>query len=160
MKHIYDSEIYQYVSGELPEVKVQQIHQHMAECEACQSRYQDAVALWDTLGRWQVDSSGHQITDRIEALAVKTEPDLGENLTRTIPFVRSFGTMFRVAAAIIIAIGGGHLLGRYSLPLSTPVPSVTQDQPKYVAALGFEWLSELTWTVLEETPPSKRINNE
>jgi hypothetical protein len=158
MRHIDDSEIYQYISGELPEAKAQQIRQHMAECEACQNRYQESVALWDTLGRWQVDSSGHQITDRIEALAVKTESDLGENLTRTIPFIRSFGTMFRVAAAIIIAIGGGHLLGRYSLPRSTPVPSVAGDRPKYVAALGFEWSSELTWTVLEEEMPPSEAN--
>jgi anti-sigma factor RsiW len=158
MRHIDDSEIYQYVSGGLPEAKAQQIRRHMTECEACQSRYQDAVALWDTLGRWQVDSSGHQIADRIEALAAKTESDLRENRARTIQFIRSFGAMFRIAAAIIIAIGGGHLLGRYSLPRSTPVPSVAQDRPKYVAALGFEWSSELTWTILEEETAQAETN--
>lgn len=158
MRHIDDSEIYQYVSGGLPEAKVQQIRRHVAECEACRSRYQDAVALWDTLGRWQVDSSGHQIADRIEALAAKTEPDQREKKTGTIPFIRSFASAFRIAAAIIIAIGGGHLLGRYSLPRSKPVPSVTQDRPKYVAALDFEWSSELTRTVLEEDTASTETN--
>ena len=158
MRHIDDSEIYQYVSGGLPEAKAQQIRRHIAECEACQSRYQDAVALWDTLGRWQVDSSGHQIADRIEAIAAKIEPDQREPRTGTIPFIRSFGAIFRVAAAIIIAIVGGHLLGRYSLPRSTPVPSVALDRPKYVAALGFEWSSELTWTVLEEETVSTETN--
>jgi anti-sigma factor RsiW len=158
MRHIDDSEIYQYVSGGLPEAKAQQIRRHMAECEACRSRYQDAVALWDTLGFWQVDSSGHQIADHIEALAAKTESDKREHRTRTIPFIRTLGAMFRIAAAIIIAIGGGHLLGRYSLPRSKPVTSVAQDKPKYVAALGFEWSSELTWTVLEEETVSTETN--
>ena len=158
MRHIDDSEIYRYVSGELPEAKVRQIRQHVAECEDCQSRYRDAVALWDTLGSWQVDSSGHQIADRIEALAAKTESDKREHRTGTIQFIRTLGAMFRIAAAIIIAIGGGHMLGRYSLPRSRPVASVTQDKPKYVAALGFEWSSELTWTVLAEDTTSTETN--
>jgi anti-sigma factor RsiW len=158
MRHIDDSEIYQYVSGGLPEAKAQQIRRHMAECEACRSRYQDAVALWDTLGFWQVDSSGHQIADRIEALAAKTESNQRKSRTGTIPFIRTLGVMFRVAAVIIIAIVGGHLLGRYSLPRSKPVTSVAQDKPKYVAALGFEWSSELTWTVLEEETVSTETN--
>ena len=158
MRHIDDSEIYQYVSGGLPEAKVRQIHQHVAECEDCQSRYRDAVALWDTLGSWQVDSSGHQIADRIEALAAKTDSARWQSRTRPIPFIRSFASAFRIAAAIIIAIGGGHMLGRYSLPRSRQVATVTQDKPKYVAALGFEWSSELTWTVLEEETISTETN--
>jgi anti-sigma factor RsiW len=158
MRHIDDSEIYQYVSGGLPEAKAQQIRRHIAECEACRSRYQDVVALWDTLGIWQVDSSGHQIAGRIEAIAAKADSDQRKSWARTVPFVRSFASAFRVAAAIIIAIGGGHLLGRYSLPRSKPVLSVAQDRPKYVAALGFEWSSELTWTVLEEETISTKTN--
>ena len=158
MRHIDDSEIYQYVSGELPEAKVRQIRQHVAECEDCQSRYRETMVLWDTLGSWQVDSSGHQIADRIEAIAAKAESDQRESRTRTIPFIRSFASALRIAAAIIIAIGGGHMLGRYSLPRSRQVASVTQDKPKYVAALGFEWSSELTWTVLEEDTISTETN--
>jgi len=158
MRHIDDSEIYKYVSGELPEAKVRQIRRHVAECEDCQSRYQDAAALWDTLGSWQIDSSGHQIAGRIEAIAAKTEYERRESRTRTIPFIRSFASALRIAAAIIIAIGGGHMLGRYSLPRNKPVASVTQDKPKYVAALGFEWSSELTWTVLEEDTISTETN--
>ncbi len=158
MRHIDDSEIYQYVSGELPEAKVRQIRRHVTECEDCQSRYRDAAALWDTLGSWQVDSSGHQIADRIEAIAAKAESDRRESQTRTIPFVRSFASALRIAAAIIIAIGGGHMLGRYSLSHSRKVTSVAQDRPKYVVALGFEWSSELTWTVLEEETVSTETN--
>ena len=158
MRHIDDSEIYQYVSGGLPEAKVREICQHVAKCEGCQSRYREAVALWDTLGSWQVDSSGHQIADRIETLAVKTESDRRQSRTKTIPFVRSLASALRIAAAIIIAIGGGHFLGRYSLPNSKPAASVSQDRPKYVAALDFAWSSELTRTVLEEEAASTETN--
>jgi anti-sigma factor RsiW len=158
MRHIDDSEIYQYISGGLPEAKIQQISQHLAECKVCQSRYQDAVALWDTLGFWQVDSSGHQVADRIEALAAKTESDQRQNRARTTPFMQSFASAFRIAAAIIIAIGGGHLLGRYSLRSSKPAASVVQDRPKYIAALDFEWSSELMSTVLEDDTASTGTN--
>ena len=158
MRHINDSEIYQYVSGGLPEAKIQQISQHLAECRVCQSRYQEAVAFWDTLGSWQVDSSGHQIADRIEALAAKTESDQRQNRARTTPFMQSFASAFRIAAAIIIAIGGGHLLGRYSLRSSKPAVSITQERPKYIAALDFEWSSELMNTVLEDDTASTGTN--
>jgi hypothetical protein len=31
--------------------------------------------------------------------------------------------------------------------------AVSDDRPRYVAALGFEWSSGLTWAVLEEDNP-------
>ena len=158
MKHIDDSEIYQYISGGLSDAKVQQIRQHMVECEVCKNQYREAVALWDTLGQWRVDSSGHQIADRIDAFASRIESERRESRAGTISFMRSFGSIFRVAAAIIIAIVGGYLLGRYTLPRSTPVPPVAQDRPKYVAALDFKWSSEVTWMVLEDEAASTETN--
>jgi anti-sigma factor RsiW len=150
MEHIDDINLFEYVSGRLPDAEAEQLRQHMAGCPACQKRYQDVVDVWDSLGQWHVDSSGHQIADRIEALAAEDESGRRKSPARTNPFMRSFTAALRVAAAVTIAIGAGHLLGRYSLSRHTPELPISQDAPRYVAALGFEWSSELMWTVLEE----------
>ena len=150
MEHIDDINLFDYVSGRLPEAEAGPLRQHMAGCPACEKRYQDVVDVWDSLGRWQVDSSGHQIADRIEALAAENESARRKSPARIHSFMRSFTASLRVAAAVLVAMGAGHLLGRYSLSRHRPDLPISQEAPRYVAALGFEWSSELMWTVLEE----------
>lgn len=158
MEHINDIEWLEYVSGQLTEARVRQIRRHIAECDVCEKRYQDTVDLWNAMGQWRVDPSGHEIADRIEALAGKNESNQRLGHAGAMPFLRSFSAVLRVAAAIILAIGGGHLLGRYSVSKSIPDLSVSQEGPRYVAALGFEWSSELTWTVLDEEAAQGEVN--
>jgi anti-sigma factor RsiW len=158
MEHINDIEWLEYVSGQLTETKVQQIRGHIAECDVCEKRYQVTVDLWNAMGQWRVDPSGHEISDRIEALAGQNESKRRPSRAGTIPFIRSFSAALRMAAAIILAIGGGHLLGRYSVSENTPDLPVSQEAPRYVAALGFEWSSELTWTVLDEEAAPSEVN--
>ena len=160
MEHINDVELLEYLSERLPDTKNQQFQRHMVECAECRQRCRDAVHVWEILGRWDVDSSGHEIADRIEALAAKDKSAPQENHTKRIPFIRSFKAALRVAAAIILAVGGGHLLGRYSVSQNTPDPPVSQEGPRYVAALGFEWSSELTWMVLEEEATPGEVNQQ
>lgn len=158
MEHINDIELLEYISERLTDVKSQQFQRHMAECAECRKRCQDAVNVWEALGQWQVDSSVHEIAGRIEALATKNKSDRRKSHTKTIPFISSLTAALRVAAAMIIAIGGGHLLGRYSLSCSAPDLPIPQEGPRYVAALGFEWSSELTWMVLEEEAAPGEVN--
>ena len=160
MKHIENSELLEFISDRLPDAKIQQLERHMADCAKCRKRYQDIVDVWETLGQWQVDSSGHEIADRIEALAAKNESDQLESHTKIIPFISSFKAALRIAAAILIAIGGGHLLGRYSVSRKTTEIPVSQEKPRYVAALGFEWSSELTWVALEEEAVLDEMNQQ
>jgi anti-sigma factor RsiW len=158
MEHINDIELQEYVSGTLPETKAQQVRRHIDGCDACKGRYQDAVDLWNALGQWRVDSSGHEIADRIETLAAETPSNRRAGRAKIIQFTRSIPTALRVAAAIILAIGGGHLLGKYGQSPSTPDVTISQEGPRYVAALGFEWSSELTWTVLDEGTAQGEVN--
>lgn len=158
MEHINDIELLEYISGELPEAKAQRLRRHVDECAECRKRYQDADDLWETLGQWDVDSSGHEIADRIETLAEKNKSYQREKHTKIIPFISSLKTPLRVAAAIIIAVGGGHLLGRYSVSQNTP--DSPEERPRYVAALGFEWSSDLTWMVLEEEATPGEVNQQ
>ena len=160
MEHINDIDLLEYISQRLSDVKSRQFQGHMAECAECRQRWQDAVHVWETLGRWHVDSSGHEVADRIEALAAKDISDPQESHMKRIPFISSFKAALRVAAAIILAVGGGHLLGRYSVSKNTPDPPVSQEGPRYVAALGFEWSSELTWMVLEEEASPGEVNQQ
>ena len=160
MEHINDIELLEYISGRLSEAKGQQIRRHMAECDACKNRCQDAVDVWALLGQWHVDSSGHEIANRIEALAAKNKTGQRESPKKTILFISSFKAALRVAAAIVISIIGGHLLGRYSVSQNMTKIPVSQERPRYVAALGFEWSSELTWTVLEDEAMSGEVNQQ
>jgi anti-sigma factor RsiW len=158
MEHIKDIELQGYVSGTLPEIKVQQVRRHIAGCDACKTRYQDAVDLWNALGQWHVDSSGHEIADRVEALVVENESNRWAGRAKIIPFTRSIPTALRVAAAIILAILGGHLLGEYGQTPTKPDTPTSQEGPRYVAALGFEWSNELTWMVLDEEATPGEVN--
>jgi anti-sigma factor RsiW len=150
MKHINDSELLEHAAGRLPEAKSRELRQHIAECPECESRYRSVAEVWDSLGRWHVDTTGHEIADRVMAQAAKKDAIPQESQARARPFIWSFAAKLRVAAAILLAIGGGHLLGKYSLSGSTRNPPALQDEPRYVAALGFEWSSELMWAVLED----------
>ena len=160
MEHINDTEMLEYISGRLPEAKGKQLQRHITECAECDKRYQDAVDVWETLGQWHVDPSGREIADRIEALAAKNHTGQRQSPRKTIPFISSFKTAFRVAAAIIISIIAGHLLGRYSVSQSATKIPVSQESPRYVAALGFEWSSELTWMVLEDDAAPGEVNQQ
>ena len=150
MEHISEIKLLDYVAGKLAGAETEQVRRHIAECSDCASRHQQTRQMWDTLGAWQVDSSAHQIADRIEALAVESKPQRRPERKVSIPFRSSVLAAFRIAAAIILAIGGGHLLGRFSAASNEPTAIISPDKPQYLAALGFEWSSELTWTVLEE----------
>ena len=148
MEHVNDNELLEHIAGRLPEAKSRRLREHVTGCPDCEKRYRDAVDVWDSLGSWNVDPSGHEIADRIEALAI--EDKSGRRESKTIPFVRSSMAWLRVAAMVALAIGVGHLLGKYSLPRHTMNLPVSQEEPRYVSALGFEWASEMTWAVLEE----------
>jgi len=58
--------------------------------------------------------------------------------------------ILRVAASIIIAVGVGHKLGKYSVTGNVPRAAVSQNRPEYLSALSLEWSSELAWFILED----------
>jgi anti-sigma factor RsiW len=150
MEHISDIKLLDYVGGKLAAQESEQVRRHIAECSGCAGRHQQTRQMWGALGAWQVDSSAHQIADRIEVLAGESE--LQRRLARKalVPSRGSLLAALRIAAAIIIGGGGGHLLGRFTAPSGESTPVISTDKPQYLAALGFEWSSELTWTVLQE----------
>jgi hypothetical protein len=106
--------------------------------------------MWDALGEWRIDSAAHQVAGRIETLSAQTKLQQHPERKVLIPLRDSLFAAIRIAAAIIIATVGGHLLGRYSAASNEIIAVISTEKPQYLAALDFEWSSDLTWTVLEE----------
>jgi hypothetical protein len=59
-----------------------------------------------------------------------------------------------VAASIIIAVGVGHKLGKYTVTENVPAAGELQKRPEYLAALSLQWSSELAWFILEDDEPN------
>lgn len=147
MEHISEIEIIEYVAGHLAEPRINVIREHIAQCLQCSQRIEQARKFSDTLGTWEVDTSGHDVAERVIALAKETEyTQPSSSVNRIIKFMPQ---VLRVAASIIIAIGVGHKLGEYSVANNKSQVASSDKKPEYLAALGLEWSSGLVRMVLE-----------
>jgi len=150
MKHVNDIELIEYVAGNLTESRASEVREHMAVCEECSTRRLEATEMWNALGQWSVNITEHDVAGKITALA---ENAGREQRQGKITHVRRFGfvpVVMRVAASIIIAVGVGHRLGKYSVTRKMEPAAVSKNRPEYLAALGLEWSSELAWLILED----------
>ena len=152
MKHIDDIELIEYVAGNLTEPEAAAVQEHIAACDECSRRVQEAAKLSDTLGLWEVETSGHNVGDRVIALARQSQPESVQRPATHARIKRLLPQVLRVAASIIISIGLGNRLGEYSVTGKKPPIASSQHKPEYLAALGLQWSSGLAWLVLEEDP--------
>jgi len=150
MKHVNDIEMIEYVAGKLTASRNEEVREHMAACEECSDRWRKAIEVWNALGQWSVDTADHDVAGRITAIA--EEEERGRKQYRKARDLRIgfLPAVVRVAASIIIAVGVGHKLGKYSVTGDTPKATVSQKRPEYLAALSLEWSSELAWFILED----------
>jgi len=162
MKHINDNELMEYVAGRLAPPEKEQVAQHIAGCAECAQRVRQEQMLWDSLGEWTVDTSGHKIADKIVALAEKDlapaaedkTPEAAHIVRRPLIHRLSFSAVLRVAASILIAVGVGYNLGKSSVTGKVDTAAASKSRPAYLSALGLGWSSELTWLILEDDSPS------
>ena len=152
MKHINDIELMEYVAGNLTASRHEEVREHMAVCLECSERWREAAKMWNALGQWDVDTAGHDMAEQITALAKEAERGQQRKIARNLQ-IGFLPAMVRVAASIIIAVGVGHKLGKYSVTGNMPRAEVSKNGPEYLAALGLEWSSELAWLILEDAPP-------
>jgi anti-sigma factor RsiW len=150
MKHVNDVKMQEYIAGKLTAFEKQEVQKHLAACEECSERRQKAVELWDALGQWEVDTTGHSVADRIMSLAEqeKLNSIKHDNILKL--WKEYLPAVLRVAASIIIAVGVGYKLGRYSVTGTAPKAAVSTGSPEYLSALSLEWSSELAWFILDE----------
>ena len=153
MEHVSDIELIEYVAGKLEASRHEQVREYMAACEECSDRWRESVKVWDALGQWDVDTADHDVAERITALAQDGESGQKQHKIARDLRLRFLPAVVRVAASILIAVGVGHHLGRYSVTGNTPRADATENGPAYLAALGLEWSSELAWLILEDDSP-------
>ena len=154
MKHVNDIELMEYIAGKLNALGNEKVREHLEACHECSIRWRKAVEAWNTLGQWSVDTAGHDVAERITAIA--EEEERGRKQYRKARDLRMgfLPTVVRIAASIVIAAGIGHKLGKYSVTGDTPKAAVSQNRPEYLAALSLEWSSELAWFILEDDSPN------
>jgi len=150
MKHVNDIELIEYMAGNLTESRDGEVREHLAACEECSERWREAANMWDALGQWSVDTADHDVAGRITALAEKTNRDQRQRKKLQVLQLGFLPVVLRVAASIIIAVGVGHRLGKYSVTGKMEPAAVSKNRPEYLAALGLEWSSELAWLILED----------
>ena len=153
MKHINEIELREYVAGKLNALGNEKVREHLEACKECSVRWRKAVELWKSLGQWNVDTTGHDVAGRITALAEEAERKKKQGEKTHVLRVGFLPVVLRVAASIIIAIGVGHKLGKYSVTGNAPRDPASQNSPEYLAALSLEWSSELAWFILEDDSP-------
>jgi anti-sigma factor RsiW len=150
MKHVNDIEFMEYVAGNLTASRDGEVREHIAICPKCSERCREAAKMWDTLGQWSVDTADHDVAGRITAMAKNNGREQRQGKKTHLLRVGFLPVVLRVAASIIIAVGVGHKLGKYSVTGKMEVAAVSNDKPAYLAALGLEWSSELAWLILED----------
>ena len=91
MKCIKDSVLMEYIAGKLDAGRAEQVQKHFAECAKCSERLRDASSLWETLGRWDVDTTAHNIADKVIAAAEKPV-SIKKELENRITASRAFWT--------------------------------------------------------------------
>ncbi|MBC8472574.1 MAG: zf-HC2 domain-containing protein [Planctomycetes bacterium] len=150
MEHVNDIELMEYVAGKLTALGSEKVREHLEACKECSVRWRKAVELWKSLGQWSVDTAGHDVADRITALADQAGREQRRSEKTHVLSVGFLPAVLRIAASIIIAVGVGHKLGNYSVNGNVPADLASQNRPEYLAALSLEWSSELAWFILED----------
>ena len=150
MEHINDIELVEYVAGKLAMPRYKEVQGHISNCDECARRRQEMVRTWDTLAKWDIDTTSHRMTGSIQAMTGKVGRFEGHAYTHHLPLRRFFAVIFRVAASIIIGISFGHLVGKWNISNENLRTEVSIDAPKYVRALALECSTGFVQSMLEE----------
>ena len=120
MKCVNDIELMEYVANKMAPGKQEQVKKHLSECAKCSERFQESARLWETLGRWNVDTTSHNIADKVMESIKKAESARKEPKHLHIVKRRFWVEALRIAALVVIAIGLGQKLGNISAGQKTP----------------------------------------
>ncbi len=151
MEHVRQIELIQLAASELADPRRADVQQHLAECSACRTLYEQQAELWRTLGQWTPDLAGRDLLPGIEG-------KLAAAPTVLRPFWPNVARISRVAAAIVIGVGAGYGAARYFTPAQPSAPRVASAEVEQAAteALGVEYVEDLSpaglYVALQEMP--------
>ncbi len=103
MEHVSDSELIALLGGHLGPDRAGAVFEHCAACRRCAARRDELAQTWDALGAWEV-ALDRDLTDRI----------LDGAAGRSRHAVLRPGVIVKVAAAVLLAAGLGHVAGRFT----------------------------------------------
>ena len=103
MEHVSDIELIEMLGGHLEPDRLKSVESHLAECERCAGRRDEMARTWDDLGDWET-VPGQDLAPEILRRA-SMQPARISIWQR--PSVK-------VAATVLIAVGLGHVAGRFA----------------------------------------------
>lgn len=122
MDHLTERQLQGHVQGTLAPDEALSFRAHLEGCGDCRQRLADFDALWGQLGAWAVPVGGGDLDARILASLPPQE------IARS--HVAWRGSL-RVAAALLVAAGVGHAVGRLTWK---PLPPPSGGDANAVAA--------------------------
>ncbi len=105
------TELVRLVAGELTGEAQRDLQAHVAHCPSCEPYVRQLSTTWELLGRWEVDTTGHDVADRIMASA-RLEGEPRRTIRWTAPW--RWPVPVRAAASILLAAGIGWGTARMS----------------------------------------------
>ena len=105
MPHATDTELIELAAEGLDESSRVAVEDHVAVCASCRARLDEMRAVWQALGRWEIDPVAHSLPSSVPAVTRRTAPWL------------------RAAALFLVSVGAGVLTGRVAAPSGPPQPN-------------------------------------
>lgn len=136
MKHPREIELIRFARGEQEGPSAAEIANHIGRCSACRRLVDEQRRVGAALEVWQPERPDAELWARIEGRI-----EAGEPRVIVSPWARA-GRVARVAAAVVLAVGCGHLAGRMTwwTPLPPEPAPLTEEQAAEV--LGLDELVE------------------
>lgn len=105
MRHCSDAQLIDLLTGDDgAEAEQADGRRHLRACAACRDRYRAFASVWEPLGKWDVRPQGRDLVDAVQARAAAR----GRHARAP---RRPWG-LLRVAAALALSAGTGHLAAR------------------------------------------------
>jgi anti-sigma factor RsiW len=105
MKHTTTSDFIKLAAGELDAAQRNEIERHLGECAACREEQRRFLDVHGTLGEWAVDAGAHDVWAPVER-EVEHRATIVHKQWRTV------ASWSHVAAAVLVGIGLGYVIGR------------------------------------------------
>lgn len=126
MSHPTERQLVDYARHGTRTDEARQVAAHLLSCADCQARADQLADLWRLLGSWETPAPARDFTTDVLARIPRETPQ------------RRRWEYARIAAAIVLAVGLGHLAAR---TLRTPVPPPPPDAAAAAENLGLDALA-------------------
>ena len=108
MEHPDDIELIELAGGRLAPERRGAVEAHVAVCAACRERLEAGGEVWQALGAWEVTPPACELAAAVQAAARRGARERAPGSQRR----RRLVAALRIAAAVALGAGAGHLAAR------------------------------------------------